>query len=108
MKGFSWVLIVAIVVVAVVYYFLRGRGKKEKTVQCKVLSKEAVPHKTRGSDDDSMPTDYLVTFQAEGKNHILAVNHSFFDTVSAGTSGKLTYKGDVYVDFEDDNPRIFR
>ncbi|WP_312644311.1 DUF2500 family protein [Hydrogenoanaerobacterium sp.] len=107
MQPFMWVLILC-GVAAVVVLLLRKRDGKEQVVQAKVSAKQAVPHKPRGNDDDSLPTDYVVTFQVLNKSLPLIVNRSFFDSAQIGAQGKLTFKKDVFVEFEDDNPRIYR
>lgn len=97
-----------IVAVVFVVWFIRRNGTKEKTVDAKVAKKTATPHHQRGSEDASLPTDYLVVFEADGKNISLLVSHSFYDSVQVGAKGKLTHKGDVFVDFEDNDPRLRR
>lgn len=101
-------IILAVVAVVFIFgsqWYRKHGGKKEKVVDARVLSKQALPHQARGKDDDSMPTDYVVTFQYEQKTLSLVVNHSFYDKADTGMQGKLTFKGDVFIDFEVDDPR---
>ena len=100
-----WVLIVILAVVGVLW-FVRGRfGAKEKNVHVRILGKEARQHRQQGKDDDSMSTDYMVRFQAEGKTIELLVSRSMFDKARENDEGMLTLKGDVFIDYEPDNKR---
>lgn len=97
-----------IVAIFAALWFFRRNGTKEKIVDAKVASKNATPHHHRGSEDASMPTDYVVCFEVDSKKITLIVNHSFYDSVQVGQQGKLTHKGDVFVDFEVSDPRLRR
>jgi len=107
MSPFTWILIIGAIAV-VVWLFLRKRGAKEQVAQAKILDKKAVAHQPRGNDDDSFHTDCIVNFQIANKNLSLIVNRSFYDSVQVGAEGKLTFKKDVFIDFEDNNPRTYR
>ena len=101
----EFLLPIVILAVVFVVFWLKKRTVKEKVEQAKIVAKAAEPHRTRGGDDDSLPTDYVVTFEVEGKRLQLIVNHSFYDSAVVGTAGKLTHIKDVFVEFESDNPR---
>lgn len=99
-----WLLVLAAVIGG--YFWFKNRKVKEQVVQAKISSKTAEAHKAHG-DDDSMPTDYIVTFLCDGKQLPLIVNHSFYDSAAVGATGKLTHIKDVFVEFEDDNPKLY-
>lgn len=101
-----WILIPIAVVLG--FFWFSKRGIKEKTVRAKIAAKNPEPHRMRGGEDVSPATDYTVVFECEGKRLPFVVSHSFYDGAVIGATGKLTHKRDVFVDFEDDNPRVFR